>query len=92
MHHRRTNNNRGDIDDLPLSNEEEDNDAPVSDTVDIYELKSRFKGKIKEYDQDYQSNSILMERNPLETFSKINIDLHNYDSNSNTQNEIHQLQ
>ena len=37
---------------MPLQNEEEDNDA-ASETVDMYDLKTRFKGKIKEYDQDY---------------------------------------
>ncbi len=33
-----------------------------------------FKGKIEKYDHDYQSKSIMMEKNPLGTFSQVDLD------------------
>jgi hypothetical protein len=61
----KTYNHKGDLDELLNSGDDEDE----VDTLELFDL-NKFKGRIEEYDNDYLSHSLLMENNPLDTFSK----------------------
>ena len=66
----RTFHNYGDTDDLIYCNEEEEEDDQVVN-LDKVNQKARNARMTLFYDNtDQESNSIMMENNPLETFSK----------------------